>query len=305
MAKLNETTLFAYLRRAPFGGRMTEDQVEGIHHILQAWQAHAKPYADLRWLAYIMATAFHETGATMQPVLENLNYTSVAGLRRVWPKRFPTDDAAAPFVRQPRKLANHVYGGRMGNSKPDDGWLYRGRGLVQITGRDNYRRMGARLGLALESNPEQARDAGVSALLLVVGMIEGIYTGQRLAQFFNATTDDAMGARRIINGTDKAQLIAGHYKAFLGALLAADESTPQPEDVNPEEAKPDGVPLAKDKLTLGAMTAVGGAGGAGALFQHINTWQGFAAFALVVVLLAVGAFLYFTGRLDMRRKVGA
>jgi putative chitinase len=304
MAKLDEATLFDYLRRAPFGGRLTQQQMEGTKEVIKAWDA-TDLSGDLRQLAYVFATAFHETGATMQPVEENLNYTSTAGIRRVWPKRFPTDADAKPFVRQPRRLANKVYGGRMGNKQPDDGWVYRGRGLVQITGRINYRRMGERISVPLEADPSLATNATTSAFLLVIGMIEGIYTGKRLAQYFAGTKEDPIGARAIINGTDKAQLIAGHYKAFLGALQAADTATPLPTDVNPDAAKPDAPPLATDKVTLGALSAVGGAGGIGALFQHVNTWQGFAAFALVVVLAAVGAWAFFTGRLDIRRKAGA
>lgn len=87
---------------------------------------------------------------------ENMSYTSASRLHTVWPGRFPTLASAEPYVRNPEKLAEKVYGGRLGNDRPGDGWLYRGRGLVQITGRGSYREMGKKLGIPLESDPDLA-----------------------------------------------------------------------------------------------------------------------------------------------------
>jgi putative chitinase len=88
---------------------------------------------------------------------ENLNY-SAKRLTQVWPKRFPSLDAAAPFANNPQALANKVYAGRMGNTGPEDGWNYRGRTPVQLTGRDNYRAVAKFLKLPLEDNPDLAND---------------------------------------------------------------------------------------------------------------------------------------------------
>lgn len=90
-------------------------------------------------LAHFLAQVLHESGAlTLQ--VENMNY-SAPRLSVVWPSRFlpkgPLDPAA--FANNPEKLGNQVYGGRMGNTRPGDGFLYRGRGLLQLTGRDSYR----------------------------------------------------------------------------------------------------------------------------------------------------------------------
>lgn len=74
----------------------------------------------------------------LSQVEEKLGY-SAKRLTEVWPRRFPTLEAAKPYAMNPEALANKVYGGRMGNRNPGDGWAYRGRGLKQLTGRDNYR----------------------------------------------------------------------------------------------------------------------------------------------------------------------
>lgn len=84
---------------------------------------------------------------------ENLNY-SAGRLMIVWPTRFPTPAAAAQYAGQPFKLAEYVYGGRMGNAEPGDGYKYRGRGWCQLTGRDAYRIIGGMTGLPLLDNPD-------------------------------------------------------------------------------------------------------------------------------------------------------
>jgi putative chitinase len=84
---------------------------------------------------------------------ENLHY-SADGLMRVWPSRFPDRSVAEQYANNPEKIANKVYAGRLGNTEEGDGWAYHGRGLIQLTGRDNYRNCGDALGLALITNPE-------------------------------------------------------------------------------------------------------------------------------------------------------
>lgn len=89
-------------------------------------------------LAHFFAQILHESGF-MRYDAENLNY-SAAALRRVFGKYFPTDQLAVAYARQPERIANRVYANRMGNGSESsgDGWKYRGRGLIQLTGRKNY-----------------------------------------------------------------------------------------------------------------------------------------------------------------------
>lgn len=88
--------------------------------------------------AMFLAQLAHESGS-FKHVSENLNYSAEA-LRRVFKKYFQTDDVALMYARQPEKIANRVYANRMGNGEESsgDGWKYRGRGLIQLTGKDNY-----------------------------------------------------------------------------------------------------------------------------------------------------------------------
>src|SRR5699024_8866626 len=112
---------------------------------------------DIRHRAYMLATAYHETGLNMSPNEEDLFYTTAARIRAVWPSRFSSVDAAKPYVRNPKMLANKVYNGRMGNrTGSNDGWMYRGRGQVHITGRDNYAKASRVVGADLVSNPDLA-----------------------------------------------------------------------------------------------------------------------------------------------------
>lgn len=86
---------------------------------------------------------------------ENLSY-STQRLMEVWPGRFPTIASAQPYANNPMALAEKVYGGRMGNNLPGDGWRYRGRGPIQITGKDNYRTTGKLVGQDLVGVPDLA-----------------------------------------------------------------------------------------------------------------------------------------------------
>ena len=102
-------------------------------------------------IAAFVAQVGHESGH-LTCLVENLNYSADA-LRKTWPSRFDMEMASAA-ARKPEQIANVAYGNRMGNSTPGDGWKYRGRGLIQITGKNNYRECGEALGLDLIAQPE-------------------------------------------------------------------------------------------------------------------------------------------------------
>jgi len=84
---------------------------------------------------------------------ENLHY-SADGLMRTWPSRFPSRDVAEQYAQNPEKIANKVYAGRMGNTEEGDGWAYHGRGLIQLTGRENYDNCGKGIGVVLIDKPQ-------------------------------------------------------------------------------------------------------------------------------------------------------
>lgn len=273
----NRKTFFAYVRKAPFGGRLTVEQVNGMEGIIKAFESAGG--TDVRHLAYILATAFHETGGKMIPVREG----------------FAKTDARA------RKITSRY---KYGTPDPVTGQVYYGRGHVQLTWAENYKRMGNLLGIPLYKNPDLALDFDISAKILVEGMMrgksnKGDFTGKSLEQYFHATFDDPIGARRIINGTDKAQLIAQYHHNFMDALEAAQEVN-TPEYITDAAATPDKPNLATDSTTMGTITAVASSGAFGVLTAIDSPWA-FAAFAV----LALGAFLFLTGRLKIIKKAGA
>ncbi len=109
-------------------------------------------------IAHFIAQLAHESG-NFRYHTENLNYSAKA-LRGVFGRYFPTDEKAEAYARQPEKIASRVYARRMGNGDEasGEGWKYKGRGLIQLTGKDNYSRCGAALGLDLVNEPEQVAE---------------------------------------------------------------------------------------------------------------------------------------------------
>ena len=106
---------------------ISEDWLEPLNDALQRYEINT----PLRMAAFIGQCA-HESG-NFKTLQENLNY-SAESLCRVWPSRFPTLESAQPYHRNPDKIANKVYGGRMGNGteETEEGSLYKGRGLIQL-----------------------------------------------------------------------------------------------------------------------------------------------------------------------------
>jgi len=126
-----------------------DDWLEPLNDVFARYEINT----PLRMAAFIGQCA-HESG-NFKTLRENLNYSAEA-LCRVWPSRFPTLEAAQPYHRNPEKIANKVYGGRMGNGTEEtgEGSLYCGRGLIQLTGKDNYRLASDALGEDLVASPD-------------------------------------------------------------------------------------------------------------------------------------------------------
>ncbi len=133
-------------------------------------QCQVRPVTAARWAEVFSATILNDTfsradevddflgqilheSGMLERLEENLNYSAEA-LMRVWPNRFPTSEMANSYARDAVRIANKVYGGRLGNTEPGDGWKYRGRGLLQVTGKDNYKAVGDVLVVDLVQSPD-------------------------------------------------------------------------------------------------------------------------------------------------------
>lgn len=174
---------FAAIRKA--FGALSTPQVEGFNTLLTAMERW-----PVSWAAYGLATAWHETARTMQPILERGG--------PVYFHRMYDKDGERPEVAK-----------RLGNTQAGDGARYAGRGYVQITGRANYERFG------IADDPDKALRPDCAAHILVEGMAKGLFTGKGLGDYLPG---DYFTARKIINALDQAEAIARHAKAFEAAL---------------------------------------------------------------------------------------
>lgn len=191
-----------YLRRKL--GSFTQSQVDGLNTIMDAIN---KKQLKPQYAAYILATAWHETARKMQPIAEY----GKGSTRR--------------YGRWFKNSNGELYGVRNGNKKhpaylhSNYPHLYYGRGHVQLTWLDNYIKAGEILGIDLANNPDDALIPHISADILVTGSMEGWFTGKSIPDYVTyGTYDEFVNARRVINGTDKADTIARYAKIFLTAI---------------------------------------------------------------------------------------
>lgn len=149
--KIDEGVLLSHWPHCPSG------LLKGIATTSEEVLAKYEINTPLR-LAHFLAQVSHESGAGTITV-ENLYYSTAARLMAVWPSRFPNKQFAEGYTHNPKKLASYVYSGRMGNRVgTDDGYEFRGRGILQITGRSEFEAIGKIAGLDLLGNPELASD---------------------------------------------------------------------------------------------------------------------------------------------------
>ena len=125
--------------------KQSEALAESLNRILPEYGITTK-----KQVACFLGQCGHESGE-FNILKENLNY-SAEGLNKVWPKRFPSVDAAKPYNRNPEKIANKVYADRMGNGNEasGEGFKFRGRGCIQLTGKDNYTKFSKACGKSLD-----------------------------------------------------------------------------------------------------------------------------------------------------------
>jgi len=189
---IDRAVYFDHVRDSLFSGALEQVHVDGQSVILAVWdyQAGGTPMSDLRWLAYMLATTYHETAQRMWPITE---------------------------------LGSQDY------LQSKEYWPYIGRGFVQLTWQTNYDHASKALALIderdLVNHPEMALDSLIATRILFRGMAEGWFTGKKLGQYFNDERDDPVNARQIINANDDDALIAGYHEEFLVALTAATDAT--------------------------------------------------------------------------------
>ena len=175
---IDRKEFYSQLRATLVKGGLNQAQVDGFEAILDEWEK--RRLTDLRWLAYIMATAWHETAQRMQPIEE--------------------------FGR-----------GRGKAYAP----TYYGRGFVQITWERNYARLSDVIDVDLVTYPEKALEMDNAIQILFEGMIDGLFTGKALSDYFDKNAD-WRGARAIVNGKDRAAEIAGYAQKIWDSLRIAD-----------------------------------------------------------------------------------
>jgi putative chitinase len=143
--------------------------------------------------AHFLAQIFHESNG-LKSTIENLNY-SMNGLKSTFSKYFTHSSELEAYARQPEKIANRVYANRMGNGneKSGDGWKYRGRGVIQLTGKSNYSLFGEKMDYDFINNPELAKRPEISVI------IAGWYWNKSNLNY-HADNDDIVTITKRING---------------------------------------------------------------------------------------------------------
>lgn len=200
------------VRNDLFNGKLSQKQVEGMEAILNFWEdAPVQPVGEFKvnwdirsigWLAYMLATTYHETALTMQPISEK---GTVEYFTDLYEDR---DD--------------------LGNNQPGDGAKFKGRGYVQLTGRRNYTKMTPIVrefypdSPDFTEDPDAVMDERYAAIIMFYGMFLGIFTGRALKHYIGDPEKgqivDYYNARRIINHLDQAEKIKGYAKKFEQAL---------------------------------------------------------------------------------------
>lgn len=202
---MNLASFFGAVRPLMKNGRLSQSQVDGFQAIISECIAQD---INLEHTAYILATAYHETGGRMEAVREGFAKTDEGArnaVERLYTKGVISRNYALP---------------------ESNGRSYYGRGLVQLTHLDNYARTGHALGIDLVTKPDQMLDLYVSVKAMIWGMVEGAYRRKSLTKmlpYADPTLDEWIQARDIINGdvNKNGEKIARYAIAFYSALQGA------------------------------------------------------------------------------------
>lgn len=222
--------------RPLFGGKLKQSQVDGLAVLLDAT---AKQ--PLFYRAYLLATAQWETAHTMQPLRETLASTdasAVARLENAW-RKGQLKAVKTPYWRVDA-----------------DGKAWFGRGYVQLTHKVNYQKASALTGVDLVADPSKAMVPAIAAKILVDGSVNGMFTKYRLADFLDGKTPDYVGARRVINGTNKAAEIAKLARTYEAALRKLGDAAPV-IDAEPAPKPPDAGDVVEVIAAAGFLTSQG------------------------------------------------
>lgn len=214
---INRKVFYDEVRKTIFDGKISEEEVEGIEVLLDAWE---DDFADqpIEYLAYCLGTAFHETAYSMQPIKERGSASYKTRLYDVTGKN-------------PKRAR------RMGNTKKGDGVKYCGRGHVQLTWKVNYRRASKYLGIDFVKSPDKVMIPEHSARIMFQGCIEGWFTGKKLGDYLGENRRNYYRARRVVNGLDCAMKIAAYAKRMERALTAAMATKPTVDQVRKKGSK--------------------------------------------------------------------
>ncbi|MBV1707409.1 MAG: hypothetical protein KGQ37_09410 [Hyphomicrobiales bacterium] len=194
---INRDAFLAAVVRTIGHGRLREHQIAGFDEIVPEWAIASGMVWSLgsrRQLAYVLATIWHETAFTMQPIAEY----------------------------------GHGHGHAYGEVNHVTGHAYYGRGYVQLTWLRNYRDFSPLVGCDLVHDPDAALEPAIAARIAVLGMLNGMFTGRRLRDFITDNRCNFLEARTIINGHDRAAIIAMYASHFDAALETAEAAMPAP-----------------------------------------------------------------------------
>lgn len=203
---LIDRTKFFEGHRQQFGS-LQQLQVDGLNFLLGKFEADTR-WADIRHVAYSLATIRRETGVTrkVDGVPTSFMYQPIAEVGSI---SYLTKYFARPNLRR-----------ALGNTQLSDAWNFKGRGYVQITGRANYTKFAQLLEQALVDAPELALEPNIAFDIMTVGMFGGHFTGVGILRYINATETKYFYARKVINGLDHAGIIAAdavHLERILRA----------------------------------------------------------------------------------------